>query len=100
MSNLVRMERLELSRVSPLEPKSSASTNSATFANDFKALQEYRCYFAVSNFLINFWITCLFMFKNIADTMLRFLPIARFEDQLIKRSIACKRHQEPIDWRR
>ena len=30
--NLVRKERLELSRVTPLEPKSSASTNSATFA--------------------------------------------------------------------
>ena len=29
---LVRKERLELSRVTPLEPKSSASTNSATFA--------------------------------------------------------------------
>ncbi len=31
-SPLVRKERLELSRVAPLEPKSSASTNSATFA--------------------------------------------------------------------
>jgi hypothetical protein len=31
-SNVVRKERLELSRVTPLEPKSSASTNSATFA--------------------------------------------------------------------
>ena len=30
---MVRKERLELSRVTPLEPKSSASTNSATFAN-------------------------------------------------------------------
>ena len=29
---VVRMERLELSRVAPLEPKSSASTNFATFA--------------------------------------------------------------------
>ena len=29
---LVREERLELSRVTPLEPKSSASTNSATLA--------------------------------------------------------------------
>ena len=29
---MVRMERLELSRVAPLEPKSSASTNFATFA--------------------------------------------------------------------
>ncbi|KTD75266.1 hypothetical protein Lwal_3307 [Legionella waltersii] len=29
---MVRKERLELSRVAPLEPKSSASTNSATFA--------------------------------------------------------------------
>ena len=29
---LVRKKRLELSRVAPLEPKSSASTNSATFA--------------------------------------------------------------------
>ena len=30
--NLVRKERLELSRVSPLDPKSSASASSATFA--------------------------------------------------------------------
>ncbi len=30
--NLVRKERLELSRVTPLEPKSSASTSFATFA--------------------------------------------------------------------
>jgi hypothetical protein len=30
---LVRKERLELSRVSPLAPKASASTNSATFAH-------------------------------------------------------------------
>ena len=30
---MVRMERLELSRVAPLEPKSSASTNFATFAH-------------------------------------------------------------------
>lgn len=29
---MVRKERLELSRVSPLEPKSSAFTSSATFA--------------------------------------------------------------------
>ena len=29
---LVRKERLELSRVTPLVPKTSASTNSATFA--------------------------------------------------------------------
>ncbi len=29
---MVRKERLELSRVTPLEPKSSASTNSATLA--------------------------------------------------------------------
>ncbi len=28
----MRKERLELSRVAPLEPKSSASTSSATFA--------------------------------------------------------------------
>ena len=31
---MVRKERLELSRVTPLEPKSSASTNSATFASE------------------------------------------------------------------
>ena len=29
---MVRKERLELSRVTPLAPKASASTNSATFA--------------------------------------------------------------------
>ena len=32
----MRTERLELSRVTPLEPKSSASTSSATFANKTK----------------------------------------------------------------
>ncbi len=31
---VVRKERLELSRLTALEPKSSASTNSATFAWD------------------------------------------------------------------
>ena len=31
-NSLVRKERLELSRLAALEPKSSASTNSATFA--------------------------------------------------------------------
>ena len=31
---MVRKERLELSRVAPLEPKSSASTSSATFARN------------------------------------------------------------------
>ena len=36
---LVRMERLELSRAAPLEPKSSASTNFATFACAF--LRDY-----------------------------------------------------------
>ena len=35
---MVRKERLELSRVAPLEPKSSASTNSATFANYFRTI--------------------------------------------------------------
>ena len=30
----MRKKRLELSRVAPLDPKSSASTNSATFANE------------------------------------------------------------------
>ena len=34
---MVRKERLELSRVAPLAPKASASTNSATFANTFRA---------------------------------------------------------------
>ena len=33
---MVRVERLELSRVTPLEPKSSASTNSATLAKKLK----------------------------------------------------------------
>ena len=32
MVGMVRKERLELSRVTPLEPKSSASTSSATLA--------------------------------------------------------------------
>ena len=35
---MVRKERLELSRVTPLAPKASASTNSATFAT-FPRLQ-------------------------------------------------------------
>ncbi len=33
---MVRKERLELSRLATLEPKSSASTNSATFAYDIQ----------------------------------------------------------------
>ena len=33
---MVRKERLELSRLATLEPKSSASTNSATFALFFE----------------------------------------------------------------
>ena len=37
---MVRKERLELSRVTPLEPKSSASTNSATFASETALSQE------------------------------------------------------------
>ena len=37
---MVRKERLELSRLTALEPKSSASTNSATFAWDlFRSLK-------------------------------------------------------------
>ena len=32
LKQMVRKERLELSRLAALEPKSSASTNSATFA--------------------------------------------------------------------
>ena len=36
---MVRKERLELSRVAPLEPKSSASTSSATFARIAVQLQ-------------------------------------------------------------
>ena len=43
---MVRKERLELSRVTPLEPKSSASTNSATLAlgnrNDIVFLDEVK----------------------------------------------------------
>ncbi len=35
---MVRKERLELSQVAPLEPKSSASTNFATFAEKGRAL--------------------------------------------------------------
>ena len=38
LKGLVRKERLELSRVAPLEPKSSASTNFATFAEKGRAL--------------------------------------------------------------
>ena len=37
---MVRKERLELSRLSTLEPKSSASTNSATFATTQPKLPE------------------------------------------------------------
>ena len=37
---MVRKERLELSRVTPLDPKSSASTNSATFALTFQQGEE------------------------------------------------------------
>src|SRR3569623_1076613 len=42
--SLVRKERLELSRVTPLEPKSSASTNSATFAEHHYRNQRRRHY--------------------------------------------------------
>ncbi len=40
-NRLVRKERLELSRVAPLEPKSSASTNSATFAKSLSIQASY-----------------------------------------------------------
>src|SRR6187399_566473 len=40
--DLVRKERLELSRVTPLEPKSSASTSSATFARPVKLRSKER----------------------------------------------------------
>ena len=43
----MRKERLELSRVAPLEPKSSASTNSATFAVRFAALSSAAQYTAI-----------------------------------------------------
>ena len=36
LGNLVRKEGLEPSRLTALEPKSSASTNSATFAPEYK----------------------------------------------------------------
>ena len=39
---MVRKERLELSRVTPLEPKSSASANSATFAPQLDRIQGVR----------------------------------------------------------
>ena len=40
---MVRKERLELSRVPPLVPKTSASTNSATFASySIQATRRYR----------------------------------------------------------
>ena len=38
---VIRIERLELSRDISLEPKSSASANSATSAIDFIFLKEY-----------------------------------------------------------
>ncbi|KTC95742.1 hypothetical protein Lery_2037 [Legionella erythra] len=41
--NMVRKERLELSRVTPLEPKSSASTSSATFAKQGGIIGQYVC---------------------------------------------------------
>ncbi len=40
---MVREERLELSRVTPLDPKSSASTNSATLANRCELSNRRRC---------------------------------------------------------
>ncbi len=48
--NLVRKERLELSRVTPLEPKSSASTNSATFATGM--IIQHRIQFAAFTIFI------------------------------------------------
>ena len=38
---MVRKERLELSRREALEPKSSASTNSATFASSISEGRDY-----------------------------------------------------------
>ncbi len=38
---MVREERLELSQVTPLEPKSSASTNSATLAKTVAQITRY-----------------------------------------------------------
>ncbi len=52
---MVRKERLELSRVAPLEPKSSAYTNFATFAHqgchDKRQMPELQVKIASSNAL-------------------------------------------------
>ncbi len=47
---LVRKERLELSRVAPLEPKSSASANSATFAQKTIKIQDSIIFCALLGF--------------------------------------------------
>ena len=46
---MVRKERLELSQVTPLEPKSSASTNSATFAFNLREHLKVADYTDLSN---------------------------------------------------
>ncbi|KTD20538.1 hypothetical protein Llan_1791 [Legionella lansingensis] len=50
---MVRKERLELSRVTPLEPKSSASTSSATFAKQGGIIKQYACLVKTRNGILN-----------------------------------------------
>ncbi len=49
MKEMVREERLELSRVAPLEPKSSASTSSATLADSLPPVR-YRTHECAKRF--------------------------------------------------
>ena len=62
---LVRKERLELSRVAPLDPKSSASTNSATLAVSSAAPSSAAKYNAKSAFAERFMHgRCLLLFDR------------------------------------
>lgn len=66
---MVRKERLELSRLAALEPKSSASTNSATLAKFERGLNHsfgngssFYCVFYVGFILGVVWFCCRALF--------------------------------------
>ncbi len=66
--SMVRKERLELSRVAPLEPKSSASTNSATFAIRLDYQSVIRsCKDSDESLAINLTLNLLFLTLGVND---------------------------------
>ncbi len=62
---MVRKERLELSRLAALEPKSSASTNSATFAGCYSGKGRIIAHYALAEnlhikaIMQGYWLTRL-----------------------------------------